>query len=71
MSFNFVDISDKILITKYLKKATVYDNTELYKLGIMTGLLPKEVTQQLRQLERDRKLIVSEITSVSHLLHTR
>jgi len=62
MSFNFVDVSDKTSIAKYMKKAAVYDNTELYKLGIMTGLLPKEVTQQLRQLERDGKLIVSEIT---------
>ena len=62
MSFNFVDVSDKVSISKYMKKASTYDNTELYKLGIMTGLLPKEVTQQLRQLERDGKLVVSEIT---------
>lgn len=61
MSFNFVDVSDKMLITQYMKKATEYDNTELYKIGITTGLLPKEVTQQLRQLERDGKLVVSEI----------
>lgn len=61
MSFNFVGVSNKALITQSMKKSTEYDNTQLYKFGIKTGLLPKEVTQQLRQLERDGKLVVSEI----------
>ena len=60
-SFNFVQEASKASILQAVAKGQSYDNVQLYRLGITLGLLPKDVTEQLRGLEKSGQIKVAEI----------
>jgi len=47
-------------IERFLDKELRYDNVKLYEIGIKNGILPSELKQQLKALEGDGKLKVTE-----------
>jgi three-Cys-motif partner protein len=56
MAFSFIE--DGPSIFEDMEKGKKYDNVELYKLGILIGILPPEVNIQLKQLETEGKIKV-------------
>ncbi len=61
LAFSFSDVMNGASILDVLERGKAYDNTDLYKLGIMAGILPSELNGQLKKLEADNKIIVTAL----------
>ena len=49
-------------IKEYIEFDKKYDNVELYKIGIQKGILPKYITPELKQMEKDGDIEVFNIS---------
>jgi three-Cys-motif partner protein len=60
-SFDFVADLNRISIRDVIEYGKLYDNVSLYELGINSGLLPKDINQELKKLEQNNKIEVVEL----------
>lgn len=60
-SFDFVADIDKKSIRNFIKDSTPSDNISLYERGIESGILPKDIRQELKKLEETNRIEVVEL----------
>ncbi len=57
--FDFVEDLEKRSILDFIERERLYDNVNLYKIGIQVGLLPKQLNNELKSLENNAMVAIT------------